>query len=208
MTIGRVGKTKQGRWALFDEAGEFLFSVDGETLVKSGVRAGSVLDEAALEALRAESGERRAKDKALEYLSARDYASGELLEKLSARFDGHAAAAAVAEMTRLGLLDDARFAAHRARVLAGQNKSPREIRRHLRQKGVEGALADEAVDALALDEAAACRAVIEKSLQRRLGEGRRDLVIAALARRGFSYGAIREALESVETESAETENDG
>ena len=41
----------------------------------------------------------------------------------------------------------------------------------------------------------ACRALIEKNYGRRLREGGRDKVIAALARRGFSYGAIRAALE-------------
>ena len=35
MRIGRISKTKQGRFALFDEEGEFLFSVDDETLVKN-----------------------------------------------------------------------------------------------------------------------------------------------------------------------------
>ena len=48
---------------------------------------------------------------------------------------------------------------------------------------------------LAPDETQACRALIEKNYGRRLREGGRDKVIAALARRGFSYGAIRAALE-------------
>ena len=36
---------------------------------------------------------------------------------------------------------------------------------------------------------------MRKNYGRRLREGGRDKVIAALARRGFSYGAIRAALE-------------
>lgn len=198
MTVGRIARTKQGRFALFDGDGAFLFSVDGETLAKSGLRAGDTMDGAALDALRAQSDTRKAKDKALEYLALRDHASGELYGKLCRKFGAHAAAAAVAEMRRLELLDDAVFARHRAKYLARQNKSAREIRRHLLEKGIDGGTADAALAELAPDEAAACRAVLEKKYLRRLREGRRDLAIAALARRGFGYGAIRAALEAFE----------
>ena len=184
MTISRIAKTKQGRFSLFDENGDFLFSIDGETMVKNHVREGAALDAASLEALKEQSDTRKAKDKALGYLSLRDHASGELYDKLCRKFDARSAAAAVAEMQRLGLINDENFARHRAKYLADQNRSPREIRRRLT------ALAE-----LAPDETQACRALIEKNYGRRLREGGRDKVIAALARRGFSYGAIRAALE-------------
>ena len=54
MTISRIAKTKQGRFSLFDENGDFLFSIDGETMVKNHVREGAALDAASLEALKAE----------------------------------------------------------------------------------------------------------------------------------------------------------
>ena len=46
MTISRIAKTKQGRFSLFDENGDFLFSIDGETMVKNHVREGAALDAA------------------------------------------------------------------------------------------------------------------------------------------------------------------
>ena len=189
MRIDRISKTKQGRFALFDENDEFLFSVDDETLVKNRLKEGAVLDTASLSALKEQSDLRKAKDKALSMLSLRD----------------HTAAAAVAEMRRLDLLDDARFARHRAKYLAGQNKSAREIRRKLLEKGIDRETADAAVAELDTDETDACRAVLEKSYRRKLESGRRDLVIAALARRGFSYGVIKAAIEAVE---ADAETDG
>lgn len=200
MKIGRIGKTRQGRFALFDEDGVFLFSVDDETLVKNRLKEGAALDAASLSALKEQSDLRKAKDKALSLLSLRDHAGGELYEKLCRSFDEHTAAAAVAEMQRLELLDDARFARRRASYLAGQNKSAREIRRRLLEKGVDRATADAAVAALDTDETAACRAVIEKSYLRKLKAGRRDLVIAALARRGFSYGVVKAALEAMQAD--------
>lgn len=207
MRIDRISKTKQGRFALFDENDAFLFSVDGETLVKNRLKEGAVLDAASLSALKEQSDLRKAKDKALSLLSLRDHAGGELYEKLCQKFDEHTAAAAVAEMRRLDLLDDARFARHRAKYLAGQNKSAREIRRKLLEKGIDRETADAAVAGLDTDETDACRAVLEKSYRRKLESGRRDLVIAALARRGFSYGVIKAAIEAVEAE-ADAETDG
>ena len=200
MRIERITKTKQGRYALFDENDEFLFSVDDETLVKNRLKEGAVLDTASLSALKEQSDLRKAKDKALAWLSMRDHASGELYEKLCQRFDEHTAAAAVAEMRRLDLLDDERFARRRAQYLAGQNRSAREIRRKLLEKGIDRETADAAIAGLDTDEAAACRAVLEKHYLRKLESGRRDLVVAALARRGFSYGVIKQALEAVETD--------
>ena len=129
MRIGRISKTKQGRFALFDEEGEFLFSVDDETLVKNRLTEGAALDAASLSALREQSDLCKAKDKALGCLSLRDYAGGELYEKLCQTFDEHTAAAAVAELCRMELIDDARFARRRAEYWAAQNKSAREIRR-------------------------------------------------------------------------------
>lgn len=202
MRIGRISKTKQGRFALFDEEGEFLFSVDDETLVKNRLTEGVALDAASLSALREQSDLCKAKDKALGCLSLRDYAGGELYEKLCRTFDEHTAAAAVAELCRMELIDDARFARRRAEYWAAQNKSAREIRRRLLEKGVARELADEALAGLEIDETAACRALIEKSYLRKLESGRRDLVLAALARRGFSYGAAKAALDAVQADGA------
>lgn len=206
MTISRITKTKQGRFSLFDENGDFLFSIDGETLVKNHVKEGASPDAASLAALKEQSDTRKAKDKALGYLSLRDYASGELYDKLCGKFDARSAAAAVAEMQRLGLLDDENFARHRAKYLAGHNRSAREIRRKLAEKGIGRDTIDAALDELAPDETEACRAVLEKNYLRKLREGGRDKVIAALARRGFGYGVIKAALAQC-GETAETDGD-
>ncbi|BFJ84586.1 regulatory protein RecX [Ruthenibacterium sp. CLA-JM-H11] len=195
MTIGRISETKRGRYALFDESDQFLFSVDDETFVKNHLREGLTLDASALAELQRQSDTRRAKEKALGYLSLRDHSSGELYEKLCRTFDAPSAAAAVAEMRRLGLLDDERFARSRAVWLAGQNKSEREIRFQLERKGVDRDIVDRVMDELAPDETEACCALVRKSYLRKLAGGEREKVLAALARRGFGYGAAKEAVE-------------
>lgn len=186
--------------SLFDENDDFLFSIDTETLAKTHIKAGSVLSASELEAVRQQSDERKAKDKALYFISLRDYASKELFDKLKLTFDEDTSSFAVSEMQRLDLINDAAFAVHRAKYLARQNKSVRTIKQVLSQKGI----CEEDI-AAALDEAmpaddSACLAIIKKSYMRKLENGDTDKVIAALARRGFSYGAIKSALERVNEE--------
>lgn len=204
MKISKIKETKKGRFALFDGDEEFLFSVDGETLVKNGLSEGTVLDAGGLARVQAESDTRKAKDKALSYLSLRDYASGELYDKLCLRFDPHSAAAAVAEMRRLDLLDDARFARHRAKYLAGRNKSPREIARQLAEKGIDRDTVAAVLEELDADPADACDAIIQKQYRAKLAAGQTEKVLAALARRGFGFAeakaAVQRALDELSTE--------
>ena len=195
MIVSRISETKRGRYALFDETDTFLFSVDDETFVKNHLREGMVLDEASLADLQRQSDTHRAKEKALGYLSLRDHFSGELYEKLCRTFDGPTAAAAVAEMRRLGLLDDERLARGRAAWLAEQNKSEREIRFQLERKGVDREVVERVLNELEPDETEACCALVRKSYLYKLAGGEREKVLAALARRGFGYGAAKEAVE-------------
>ena len=195
MKIGRIGETKRGRFSLSDENGEFLFSVDGETLAKYRLKEGGTLSGQELDDVRAASDTRRAKDKALRLISLRDYASGELYDKLCLTFDEQSAAAAVAELRRLELLNDENFALHRAKYLLGQNRSLREVRAKLAEKGIARAQIDAVLEQLSPCEADACAALVEKSYLGRLRAGEREKVLAALARRGFSYGAAKQAIE-------------
>ena len=181
---------------MFDENGDFLFSIDGETMVKNHVREGAALDAASLEALKEQSDTRKAKDKALQYLSLRLYGERELYDKLCLKFDGPTSAAAVAEMVRLELLDDARFAAQKAAWLKTRHKSRREAQRQLAEKGVDRDLIDEALDEVYGDgdEREEIDRLVQRSYAAKLENGRRDAVYAALCRRGFAPRTVREAL--------------
>ena len=200
MVITAVRQTKKGRFALFSEDG-FLFSLDSETFFAEHIEEGSAFSDAELALLRAKSETRKACDKALQYLSLRAYAAGELYQKLCLKFDERSAAAAVAKVENLGMLDDAAFARQRAEYLAKRNKSPMEIRRPLAARGVgreeiELALAPwRETDGEGVPPAQqAILRLLEKSYGAKLAAGKRDNVCAALARRGFSHGDIRAAL--------------
>lgn len=159
------------------------------------------------------SDEAKACEKALDWLTGRDYSAQQLYDKLRRYYTDEASAAAVAKMIGRQYLDDSRFARNRARVLYGQHRSRRMILRTLGEKGVDPALAAQVVQQLyeeqeaelaaaaeleqtdALDpETASALALVEKSYRRKLEAGRPDLVLAALQRRGFSYRAAKTAL--------------
>ncbi|MEG2435298.1 MAG: regulatory protein RecX [Ruthenibacterium sp.] len=207
MKIARIGETKRGRFSLFDEDDTFLFSVDGETLAKNKIIEGTEMSLYDLEFLRTQSDARKAKDQALRYVSMRDYASKELYDKLCLKFDADTSATAVAEMVRLDLLNDENFALHRAKYLIRQKKSVREIERQLTLKGINKETIAAVLDTLAPADDDACYALLQKSYRTKLLAGDVDKVLAAMARRGFPYGAAKAAIERFWQEaSAESES--
>ena len=135
----------------------------------------------------------KARARALEALAAQELSSAVLYDRLRRRFTDQAAAYAVAEMVRCGYLDDDRYAAARA---AAQT---------LRQKGLTPPQIETALEeAYAPDDtgedpdlAAAC-GLVQRRYRAKLEAGRKDLVTAALLRRGFAYPVVREALRRAE----------
>lgn len=199
--ITAVKETKRGRLALFVD-GEFAFSLDPETFADADLHEEDEIESFRLEELRRQSDTRKAVDRALDILALRDHAAGELYQKLCRKFDPHSAAAAVAKAEELGLLNDADFARRRAAELMRKRKSRREVEQDLAAKGIDRDTAAQVLEELYAPEdgpdpevAAAC-ALVQRQYARKLAEGKRPQVMAALARRGFSYAVIRTALEA------------
>ncbi|HIX16910.1 MAG TPA: RecX family transcriptional regulator [Candidatus Gemmiger faecavium] len=199
--ITAVKETKRGRLALFVD-GEFAFSLDPETFADADLHEEDEIESFRLEELRRQSDTRKAVDRALDILALRDHAAGELYQKLCRKFDPHSAAAAVAKAEELGLLNDADFARRRAAELMRKRKSRREVEQDLAAKGIDRDTAAQVLEKLYAPEdgpdpevAAAC-ALVQRQYARKLAEGKRPQVMAALARRGFSYAVIRTALEA------------
>ena len=118
-----------------------------------------------------------------------------------------AAAAAVAEMVQLDYVNDARYAEARAHSLLAARKSRRAAAQSLRQKGLAPAEVAGALEAVYAPEDGgddpeleAAAALVDSRYRKKLAIGRRDLVVAALQRRGFAYTVIKEAIRRVEEE--------
>lgn len=202
--LTQIKETKKGRLALFLD-GEFAFSLDEATFADANLHEDDELAPWRVEELRKQSDTRKALDKAMDILALRDHAAGELYQKLCRKFDPPSAAWAVARAQELGLLNDESFARRRAAELYRKRKSRREILNDLAAKDVDREVAARVVEALyAADEDAPdpelenARALVARQYARKLAEGKRDQVAAALARRGYSHAIIRQALEDGE----------
>lgn len=176
-------------------------TVDRQTFDESPYRTGSEITDQQLDTLLATSQYNRARERALYLLGLRDYACGELEQKLLTEAPREIAAAVVTRLQEVGLLDDSRYAARMARHMAEFKQYPRRrIQQELCRRGVDALTAREAVDALDGEDFQQALALLEKKYYNKLNtpEDRRRTT-AALARRGFTYGAIRRAMEALGT---------
>lgn len=133
----------------------------------------------------------KARARARDALSAREMTSTQLYERLCARFTEQSAAAAVAEMVELDYVNDDRYAETRAHGLLMARKSRRAAAQNLRQKGLNSQQIEQALETVyAPDENGespeleAAAALVASRYRKKLADGRRDLVVAALQRRG------------------------
>ena len=115
--------------------------------------------------------------------------------------------AAVAEMVELDYVNDDRYAEARAHSLLAARKSRRAAAQNLRQKGLSGAQIEQALENVYAPDAdgespelEAAAALVHSRYMKKLADGRRDLVVAALQRRGFAYAVIKEAIRRTEEE--------
>jgi len=114
----------------------------------------------------------------------------------------------IADLLRLGLLDDAAYAEARARALHRRGQSLRAIRAALAQRGVAAEIVERALAALAEQAAEPdLAAALAYARRRRIGPYRnepaardepeaRKRELAALGRRGFSYEIARRIVEA------------
>ncbi|MBN1778140.1 MAG: regulatory protein RecX [Clostridiales bacterium] len=100
-----------------------------------------------------------------------------------------------------GLLNDRTFAAQWARERSARQIGKARILHELRRKGVENALAEQAVAALDLEQqdANACKLAekLAKRYRNDTAENARRKTIQAMLRRGYSYGEAKRALEEI-----------
>lgn len=111
----------------------------------------------------------------------------------------------LSKFTHLGYLDDARFAASKARTLLERGKSPTAIRAALKAKGVSEEVIAEALDGLAAVSPDTPERTAAHTLarRRRLGpygpaegrEERRARDLAVLGRAGFSYDVALQVID-------------
>lgn len=185
--------------ALKLENGEELL-LDTEIVIMRDLKPGVFIDDP--DALLYESDFKRAKSRALWYLSRGDLSEKGLTEKLkNAGFTKGAAEAAVERMTELGLIDDGEYARRLLESLTLSGASEKEIYFKLINKGVPSDIAKEILSEDETEESDKIKRLLETKYQSRLTtEEGVQKVIASLARKGFSFSDIKDALRAYNEE--------
>jgi len=143
-----------------------------------------------------ESDVSRAKSRAFWYLDRGALTEKALYDKLKkAKFSEKAIAAVIARLIELKMIDDRRYAENYAERCENANISKRETVFKLISKGVPADLAKEVVENEQVSEEEKIKNLIEKKYKNKLTDKKaKEKVFAALIRKGFSYGAVREVL--------------
>ena len=171
-----------------------------EKCLKEGMDLGDRLEEIIFE-----SDYRRAKSRAVWYLDRMDHTEKALYDKLlKAGFKPKPCAKVIARLKEVGLIDDCRFAENYANRLIENNVSKREALQKMLLKGVPYDLAKSVLEDTETDELSQIKNLIEKKYKNKLtAENGVQKVYAALVRKGFSYGAVKTALNQYIEESEE-----
>ena len=177
--------------------------VDNDLIFERSLKAGLEIDDKYLEELLFSSDYVRAKSRAVWYLDRSAHTEKGLYDKLvRAGFAKEACAKVIARFIEVGLLDDRRYAETLAERLIETNVSKREALQKMLSKGLPYDLAKAVLEETEADENTQIRNLIEKKYRNKLlAENGAKKVFDALARKGFSFGAIREALKSFIEES-------
>lgn len=199
MKITEVKRVRGQQYALvLDDNKDAPLTVDAATFDASWYRVDSELTAEQLETLLVQSRYNRTRSRALYYLSGRDYAAKELERKLYRCADRETAAAVVKRLVEVGLVNDAGYAERLAKSLTQYKQYPhRRVLQALQAKGISREDAQAAVDSLESEDFEQALALIRKKYYNKIQtpDGRQKTV-AALARYGFPYDAVRRAIET------------
>ena len=195
MRITDVRMTKRGRVALYVE-GEFLLSMHPDVFAVSGLSVGSEVDTESLETLSAEAELKKAKEKALNLLSYKEYTTKQLTDRLKRHTDEESAEQAVARMEELGLLDDDDYAERFARDLSERKKfGILRIRQEMRQRGLTSEQIEYATSLLRSAPEEKMREIIARKYPLAYEDEKvRRRAFSALMRMGYPAAEVRRVL--------------
>lgn len=196
----KPSKRVEGRWLVMLEDGSILRVGENE-VVAFALYAGKELTDDEAERMLPSVRRSGWKEKALSLLSRKPQSRRELEQKLREWEAPEEEIAALCDrMEELGYLNDAEYAARIVRHYSAKGFGEKKLRDELYRRGVPRDLWDSALEQ-AEDPAEAIDAFVAKKLAGKTPD-RKELkkVSDALARRGYSWSEIRDALSHYETE--------
>ena len=190
-------KKQRGFWYNVEFDGAQTEKIDRRTWDESPYHEGSVLSEETLAVLLAASARRRVREKAIWFLSMRDYTKQELSKKLCKEAEKALVDETVEALAAQGLIREEAY----ARMLATervtrQHRPRRRVQQELIQRGVDRDVATQIVNEIATDDLQEALALLEKKRYTDNNMQKlRQKVCGFLARQGFDYATVRQAWE-------------
>ncbi|MBO5199829.1 MAG: RecX family transcriptional regulator [Clostridia bacterium] len=207
MKVSSVSNRRKQLTAVTLEDGSQLM-LDTELTVIKGIAPGVIIDDP--DTLLYESELKRAKSRAMWYLSRGDHSENGLYDKLiAAGFPDDVCNEATERMKELGLINDEAYARRLAEYLSASGASDRDIYIKLIHKGIDSDMAKFTIEDLPDDDEVEKILNLLKTKFAGKLENWNDLqkTIAALQRKGFTYADVRAALrrynEEIEDEEEE-----
>lgn len=198
MRILSVSQYKGTTWQLEIEGRPNVY-IGEQTVEKYSLRSGLELPPAALEEIESSDLERKARQRALHLLTARDYSFVELYNKLEKNYPKEMCLSVCHRMAELGFINDNVYAQKLARQLfeikrVGKMKAVQEMKR----RGLPRSVIEAAIEPYLDDEDVLSRLeeLVEKKYERYLVDEKGvRRVKNALARAGYSYDSINKVLD-------------
>ena len=199
----KPSKGVEGRWLAVLEDGSILRLGENE-MISFALYAGRELSGEEAEALSASAQRSARKERAIALLSGRQQSRRELERKLLEwGADPQEADALCGRMEELGYLNDAAYAAQVVRYYSGKGFGEKKLRDELYRRGIPRQLWEEALEQ-AQDPSQAMDAFLAKKLAGKpLDRKELQKASAALARRGYSWSDINDALRRYGVETGE-----
>ncbi len=209
MEITGLSPYKGDTWRL-ELDGETSVYINAAMVEDYGLSEGRELDEDTLEEIRCADTLRKAKKRALYLLGTRQYCYNELYSKLRSSYTEEIAHAAASYMKESGYVNDEEYASKLAEHLIhtkhwGLRKARYEmLHRGLDENLVEDALAE--YDEDDIDEE--ITELIERKYYAKIQDyDDRRRTVAALARRGYDYTAVKRCIETILEDQDEDESE-
>lgn len=190
----------KGRYSLYVDE-KYAFSLSADALLEERLVPGQELDEQQLKTYKKLSADDKAYNLTLAYLARRMRSEWELRDYFRRKgYDQELGDQILEKVTRLGYVDDAKFAdawIRNRRLLKGTSK--RRLAAELKQKRVAESVIDRALADDETDERIVLVELIVK--KRRQTKYQDDLkLMQYLARQGFSYDDIKSAVQELKEE--------
>lgn len=198
-------RDKKRRNVFLDDT--FAFGLDAELVIKYSLHEGDIINEVEITQLLHAEERKGAKDRALRFLSYRARSEKEIRDKLlKIGTDTAVISWVISDLKRIGLVDDQKFSLSYIRdKMALRPIGPLAIRKELKRLGIAEELIEFAIEEAFREKSAlevASELIQKRFLQIKHLEWEKIQKRLAdfLYRRGFNWGVIQEALDTLKQE--------